>query len=199
MHLPTPALLLLTALSTSALGVTSPWSTTRSLSHMARSVTEGSSHSHPKPHTFSNTTLYLPSIAVAPSTGFATPECWALTPNYTIGTDPSLLGTLDLPLGETQTASFVHFPEDFKAPLHGPGGINIAEQVIFLSGAAIISFPNATGTITCSIGTNLIVVDISTVSNGHYTDWKAGTSVVLVQFKDGVVPGHEVVDRSFCA
>ncbi|KAM0751886.1 hypothetical protein T439DRAFT_221524 [Meredithblackwellia eburnea MCA 4105] len=145
------------------------------------------------PH--SNTTLYLRTIGVDESTGFAKPDCWAIQPNYTVGTDASLLGTLDVSLGPVQTSSYVYFPEDFAAPLHGPGG---NQYVIFLSGYATIYFPNATGTIPCPAGTNLVVVDNSTVSTGHYTNWTAGTSVVLVQFQGGNPPAHESVSTSLC-
>ncbi|KAL8293414.1 hypothetical protein RQP46_000115 [Phenoliferia psychrophenolica] len=121
-------------------------------------------------HVPSNSTLYLRTIGVQNGTGFAFPDCWAIQPNFTVGTDPSLKGTLDVSLGAVQTSSYVYFPEDFNAPLHGPGG---NQYVIFLSGSATIHFPNVTGTIPCTAGTNLVVVDNSTVSNGHLTDWKA--------------------------
>ncbi|ORY83525.1 hypothetical protein BCR35DRAFT_303383 [Leucosporidium creatinivorum] len=143
---------------------------------------------------FSNTTLYIPAIAVGENQ-FAQPECWGIQPNYTVGTDPSLAGTLDVSLGNVSTASYVYFPDDFSAPLHGPGS---NQFVIWLTGAATIYFPNATGTIDCVAGTNLAVVDNSTVSTGHYTNWTAGTSVLLVTFNNHVIPPHTVVDRSYC-
>ncbi|KAI5476824.1 hypothetical protein MNV49_007120 [Pseudohyphozyma bogoriensis] len=145
--------------------------------------------------TFDNSTLFLKAIDVDFATGFAKPACWAIQPNLTVGTDVSLLGTLDTSLGNVQVASYVYFPDDFSAPLHGPGG---NQYVIFLTGYAEIYFPNNTGTIPCPAGTNLVVVDNSTVSTGHYTNWTAGTSVVLVQFEDGIEPAHTSVSTSLC-
>lgn len=48
-------------------------------------------------------------------------------PDFTVGTDPAVLGTLGVSLGNTNTAGYIYFPEDYEAPLHGPG----ANQWVF--------------------------------------------------------------------
>ncbi|ORY88872.1 hypothetical protein BCR35DRAFT_350778 [Leucosporidium creatinivorum] len=140
-----------------------------------------------------STRLYLPAIGV--KDGKSVPECWAIQPNFTIGTDPSILGTLGVSLGNVSTAGYIYFPDDNAAPLHGPGA---NQYVIFLTGRGVISFPDTKETIDCGPGTNLVVVDNSTVSQGHLTNWTAGSSVITVRFKDTIPPPHEVVARSFC-
>lgn len=65
---------------------------------------------------------------------------------------------------------------------------NGARQVLFLTGSATIHFPHNKGKIPCKAGTNLVVVDNSTVSDGHFTDWKAVSTTLEAQ-KPNAEPG----------
>jgi len=141
----------------------------------------------------SNATLYL--WAINARDGYSYPECWGMRPNFTVSNEEGLQGALALNLGRGSAVMYNRWTKALNASLHGP----IANQyVLVLTGSALVHFPNVPDKVKIVAGQIVIAIDNSSISSGHYTEWAAGSSAVLIQFQNGLTPPHSVVELSHC-
>ncbi|KAF8327579.1 uncharacterized protein EI90DRAFT_3156126 [Cantharellus anzutake] len=141
----------------------------------------------------SNSTLYL--WAINAKDGYSYPECWAMQPNFTIPHLAGLEGTLGLSLGNGSAVGYNRWTKALNSSLHGPPA---NQYVMILTGSVLVHFPNVTDIVRLVAGQIIIAIDISSVSSGHYSDWAAGASAISVQFQNGLIPAHSVVNSSYC-
>ncbi|TFY77615.1 hypothetical protein EWM64_g6398 [Hericium alpestre] len=138
--------------------------------------------------------------AITAANGSSVFECWALNPGFNHSNQPGTAGASSLQLGDLANASYSILPARFNAGMHGAPNV---QWVVFLSGLAHVTLPNATDEAWIPGGRNgvLFAADVPSVSKyGHQTEYPSGDETLALQIPtaDGKVPDHVVVHAGPC-
>ncbi|KAI0313402.1 hypothetical protein OF83DRAFT_1065556 [Amylostereum chailletii] len=147
--------------------------------------------------------------ALATLNGKSIFQCWALKSGFATSSQAGTAGASILQLGALANASYSILPARFAAGQHNAPNV---QWVVFLSGLAHITLPNATlpidNTTTAyateawvaggAFGTILATDVAANSSAGHITTYPSGeeTRAIQIPIPDNAIPAHDVIDAA---
>lgn len=141
-------------------------------------------------------------------------QCWALQPAFTFSNQQGTIGAQSLQLGNLANASYSIIPARFNAGQHTAPAV---QWVVFLSGLAHITLPEASLPITNSSSLNstqtfateawvvggiygtILALDVANASAlGHNTAYPSGeeTRALQIPTAGGQIPNHTIIDST---